>query len=643
MSAIFGRFNLDGKPVDPNDVERMRTALADLGPEGGVVWIEGAISLGHLLMCFTPEDRLEQQPMFAPDRQLVLVCDARLDNRTELAELLHISGAARVEMPDSAFILRAYERWGMDCAHHLIGEFAFAVWDARQRQLMAARSPLGERTFFYHASRAGLAFATMPRCLHALAEIPRRPDEETIARFLATSWQGPAGSFYRDIQRLPPGYQLVADAQGVRVQQYWQLASPRPHQFTKAEDTVEAFTALFERVVADQLRSLTPVAVAVSGGLDSSSVAALAAVQLQRGGQRLAAFTEVPRAGFTGPLPNGRYADETPFVQALARRYPAMDLNLVQTGDNSPLENLDAYFATVEMPTAPLSNRVWWEEILRQARQQGIRVLLTGDQGNLTVSWAGSGLLAQLMRRGQWWRAVQEAHAAARRGATRSAWGTLLTNGILPLLPAPLVAAVAGVQGWVQPQPPGMDTTLLNPDFAAAYGFGSSSSPTAEVRDRGHLREKRLSLLTRLDILGINATGYRARYGVETRSPLVDVRLVEFCLNLPEEEYRSDGETRRLIRRAMAGRLPPEILHNTRRGLQAADWLERVRRHGDELEAELARFERSEPARRILNLTAIRQLLDRVLHSDAADSPHLLAARMVFDRGFMMGRFLCSF
>ncbi len=150
MSAIFGIVHFDGQPVAEGDLNLMSAALAVHGPDGNGVWLEGRVGLGQRLARFTPEDCFERQPAVDAEGQRVLVSDARIDNRPELMEELGIPPAEARELPDSAFILRAYDKWGADCARHLVGAFVFALHDLKERSVLIVRSPLGERALFYH-------------------------------------------------------------------------------------------------------------------------------------------------------------------------------------------------------------------------------------------------------------------------------------------------------------------------------------------------------------------------------------------------------------------------------------------------------------------------------------------------------------
>lgn len=644
MSAIFGIINLNDQPVDRANLDRMNAALEHHGADGGGVWTNGAAGLGQRLMCFTPEDRFERQPLLNADGQRVLVTDARIDNRPELTDELDISPVEARKLPDSAFILRTWEKWGEDCMHHLIGVFAFALWDARTQRLFVARSPIAAPALLYYSTPHVFAFATMPKGLHALPFVPRVLNEERLTDLLVDMGGGPRTTLYRDIYYLPTGHSLTVGRDGVNVRRYWQPDLKREIRFPRDEDYLAAFDEMLARVVSDHLRSATPAGVMMSGGLDSTSIAATAARLLKPEGKRLAAFTEVPRAGFDGPVPKGRYADETPFVQAIARMYHNLDLNLVRTDGRTFLDDLDRLFFHLEAPFRNASNRVWIEAIFQEAQRQGVRVLLDGAQGNLTVSWNGSGLLPELLRGCKWARALREAQAMARRGAARSTFRALVGQGIMPLLPTPLWLAVEWLRGKPEARSahPWRAYSAIHPGFAAAHKLG------ARAREQGHDFRYRPTVNSRQVLaealasqdFGAYITAFRAMLGVDMRSPLADVRLAEFCLALPEEQYLRDGEPRSLVRRAMADRLPPEVISNHQRGLQAADWFERLTSVRDEVAAELTRLQQSDLARRALDLARMRRLVEHWPQGGWGEDQVVNEYHLLLERGLMVGRFL---
>ena len=163
----------------------------------------------------------------------------------------------------------------------------------------------------------------------------------------------------------------------------------------------------------------------------------------------------------------------------------------------------------------------------------------------------------------------------------------------------------------------------INPVFAAAQHateLAHDSNDALRLRPRANTRPLRYDALATQDF-GAYVSGYRAMFGIDMRSPTADVRLAEFCLALPEDQFWRDGESRRLVRRAMAGRLPPAVLENNRRGMQAADWFERLLAARAQVAAELARIERSEAAQSVLDLPRLRDALAGVLQRQSRHTP----------------------
>jgi asparagine synthase (glutamine-hydrolysing) len=629
----------------------MHAALARHGTEGGGIWLEGTAGMGQRLRRFTPQDRHECQPLAGSDGSLVLVSDARIDNRMELiGELiscgrLRTGTAAEDGIPDSALILYAYEAWGQDSVRRLVGVFSFAIWDKRSRRLFAARSPIVAPDLVYHVSPDTFCFSTMPAGLHALPFAPRLLNEDRFAQLLTPIvLSPPEDTLYLGIYRLPTGFSLTADAGGVKTCRYWRPDLKKEIRFSRDEEYIEAFNDLFTRVVGDHLCSLTPVSVQMSGGLDSSSVAATAARLMSARGERLTAFTEVPSPGFTGQVPTGRYADETPFVEAIAAMYNNLDLALTRTDGQFFLDDIDSLFQGLEAPFPSASNRVWMEAIIRETARQGRRVILDGMQGNLTMSWKGSGLLPALIQSGKWSRAYREARAYGRQNVIkRSALRVLIGQGVLPLLPDPLWIAVERLRNpAARKDAPWLIYSSIHPDFAAARKIPERAREhNFFLRFRAHADSKRMRCEALSDQdFGAYLCANRAMYGVDMRTPPADVRLAEFCLSLPENQYMRDGEPRRLMRRAMTPYLPTPILTSRLRGLQAADWFERMSGARSRIGSELNLLDQSDLARRILDLQKMRGLFDRMpepgtLHDDAFGDYYL-----VFQQGLMLGRFL---
>ncbi len=637
MSAIWAVLHFDGRPVEAGDLERMAAALTALGPERTGHWHAGPAGLGHGLQAFTPEDRLEQQPLVDPAGRYVLVVDGRVDNRPELCAALGLPAAALRDWPDSAFVQQAYARWGEACPAHLIGALSFIVWQPAERRLFAASTPGNASALFYHQHRHRLALASLPAGVLALPDTPRLLNEAKLADYLAHSRQHRAATFFQDVWRLPAGHTLTAHDGQVQVQRYWSPDLTRDIRFARDDDYVAAFNELFERIVSDHRRSLTPVGVMMSGGLDSSSVAVTAARQLAP--NRLATYTEVPVPGAATEASPYRYNDERPLVEAIAALHPNLDPHFIHTAGQSFLDDLDARFDHHQTILRNAINHTWLERILRTAAADGRRVLLVGDHGNQTMSVAGQGLLAEYVRAGQLGRAWHEAQALARRQAASSAGRALLGYGLAPLLPARLQTLVDRLR---RPgRRPDSDFVALRPGYAAAFGLRPGQ---VEPFIAANGRQSRADILTQQ--MNHHVPAYRSEFGVDMRDPTNDQRLIEFCLALPAHQFLRDGQPRWLIRRAMAGRLPPTVLNNRRRGRQASDWFDALSARQAEIAATLAQLEQDELARRALDLPRLRSLLADWPASTAAaaDPPDRLRLyRETLIDGLMGGRFVLWF
>ncbi len=647
MSAIFGLVNFDGCPVSQGDLAPMDLTPGFHGRHGGGTWIRENTGLGHRLMRVTPEDLFDTQPAFDSGKRHVLVSDARIDNRLELAETLGIPASESKSMPDSAFILRAWDRWGTDCPAYLTGAYAFALHDAANRQTLIACSPMGERPLFFHASAKRIAFASAPRALFALPFIPREIDEQSFADFLAIVPPEPFSSLFAGVKRLEGGHFIVIRNGRFEVKPFWVFDPDKRTHFSRDEDYVEAFTALFTRVIRDQTRSASKVGVMMSGGLDSTAVAAVAAQILGSQGKRLETFTSVPPENFHEPMEHGYYADETSLVQAMASRYPNINLHLIRGTGQFCLDDIDAFLNASETPFRNASNRIWWESILREASERKVGVILTGLPGNLTVSWDGHDLLPHLLRSGQWKRAFREARALSRNSPGRSALRILLHKGLMPILPEnvwlTIQRTVHSGKINISARPPWSAYSAIHPAFAAHQRVAERAlgrHHSFYQRPTPDFWRMRYELTARNGFGGAIAHGYKGMFGVETRHVLGDVRLFEFCLSLPEDQSLKDGISRRLIRRAMKDRLPAEVLSNSGRGIQAADWFDTLKKTRPRLEDELARLASSPRASRMLDLNRVAGLLKRVDQAGPDSRERTLLYCNVIDQCIMGGRFL---
>ena len=165
MSGIIGIHYLDGRPVDRENLTKMVDILAHRGPDGADIWVDGCVGLGHRMLWTTPESLIEKLPLENQRGDLVITADARIDNRDELIAALQINNRPSDKVVDSELILAAYEKWGEDCPEHLLGDFAFAIWDERRELLFCARDHFGVKPFYYYFANNTFAFGSEIKAL----------------------------------------------------------------------------------------------------------------------------------------------------------------------------------------------------------------------------------------------------------------------------------------------------------------------------------------------------------------------------------------------------------------------------------------------------------------------------------------------
>jgi asparagine synthase (glutamine-hydrolysing) len=600
MSALAGRWNFDGRPDAGRDCERLLAAQAIYGPHDVALWDGGAVALGRRLFRLLPQDIRDAQPLTGGGGRFVLVADVRLDNRDELVASLQVTATAA----DSAIVLAAWERWGEAAPERLVGDYAFVVWDTARQQLFLARDPLGGRPLHYHRHRDFFAFASMPKGLHALPEIPRAPDEERVAEYLALLPESGSQSFFRDVHRVEAGHVATVTRGGMSSRLHWQ-PQRKVLKLASAQEYAEGLVHHLDVAVRAQLRGAgDTIGAHLSSGFDSTAVATSAALQLDG---KVVAFTAVPREGYDGPVPRGRHANEGPIAALTAARYPNIQHVLVR-GARSPLDGLDRNFFLFDRPVLNLCNMTWGAAISEQARLRNITVMLTGQMGNMSISYDGITLLPELVRRGRWLRWMREARALSRRRHMRPLAVLNATFG--PYVPASLTQRIFKVledrdaslfaHSAIHPERMG---ELDLPSRGRQNALDSNYPPLGDGFDT------RLWVLRRTDV-GNYHKGTLAGWGVDQRDPTADRRLIEYCLSVPEDQFLVNGETKALARRAFASRMPPEVIATRGKGYQAADWHEGLTAARDQVREELGRLENCTPARRAIDLPRLKSLVD---------------------------------
>ena len=640
MTALAGVWSFDGRPNAEDRCTRMLTAQRIYGTGEAAIWSDGTIALGSRLTPLLPEDKFDSQPLVGGNGRYVLVADLRLDNREELAKDLGISDARARAMSDAAILLAAVERWGEDCVERLAGDYAFACWDARDRSILLVRDPLGHQPLHFHRGRGFFAFASMPKGLHALAEVPYAPDEEAVAEKLLLMAETGTQSFFKGIERIPQGHLARVGRDSFNLRRHWQ-PKRETLRFRNPDDYAEALREKLDTAVRSQLRGEGTIGAYLSGGLDSGAVSATAARLLAQSGRRLYAFTGVPSRAYRDPGLVNSIDNEGPLAAATAALYPNVDHVLVHnegcTPDRPAITDLETTFYLYDRPANGFTDAGLARSFQKAMASRNVRITLAGSAGNCGLSYNGIELLPELLTTGRWLQFAHEARALVRAG--RMGWRGVARETLGPWCPIPL-------WNWLHQQ--------VGRDHHQTNTFSAVNTSTIATLDQERRNahdfgwrpwkngfDMRLWHLRRTDP-GNFRKGILAGYKIDERDPTSDIRLLNFCFSIPTDQFLRDGVPRALALRALSDRLPMTVLGERRDARQVADWQEDLSSGRTAMIEELDRIEGCAAAANAIDVPRLRDMLtnwpteERQWHTHEAWQRY----RLALPRALAAGHFL---
>jgi asparagine synthase (glutamine-hydrolysing) len=539
MSGLCGIVDFAAPRVDPEALRHMAESSSYRAPGGIAYRFLGQAGLAHQALQARVGKTGLDQPLLDAHHQVCLVMDGRLDNRAELiGQLDPVEGPA---ISDAGLLLAAYLRWGEACTDHLLGDFAFALWDAARHRLLCAVDALGIKPLHYAHVGSLLCFASDAVQVLLHPAVPDDYNEREIAAYLASRAENPERSFFAAVHKLAPGHRLIAERGVLRVERYW-IPCPAEIRYSRDEDYAARFLEILQRAVTDRLRDAGAFAgVAMSGGLDSTSVAALA--------HRVDPCTRA----YTFVFDRLAECDERAYSGAMTE-----ELGLeVEPLEAERLWTLESQVALPHSPDTPFVGwRTCYQEVFRRMAACGSRVLLMGHGGDDLLR-GSSQVYAERLWQGDLG-AVREVVLHARR-RRQSVLRTLYRNFGRPNLPAGVDRLLSSALG--KREAPLI--SLIQPDFVLRTPLGDL---------RNGLRTRQLfASPARQEVydalVGIPSywrlanwhDRHAAAFGIEVRHPFLDRRLFEYVLAIPGKQLFRLDCTKNLLRRSVSGVLPDRI------------------------------------------------------------------------------------
>ncbi len=611
MSGIGVIFHRDGRPVSRDDLERMSRSLAIYGPEKRTIKADGEVGFVYTHFTNTPEARLGTQPLVSRNGRYTMVFDGRIDNRADLAATLGLDTAKLAQMSDAALVLAAWEKSGEAGLNTWVGEFAAILWDREAREVCLLRDHFGRRPLHYNLTEKRLVVASMAKGIHALGDIPRELDRTRLTDVLTQFDCDLTRSYYRQIDLVAPAHLVRVSPDREKHTQYYALRDHiKPIRYKRDEDYAEAAEELFGTVMDACLRSPGKVGSHLSAGMDASLVAAHAARELDARGERLSTYTWVPRDGFDPGEQPGLCFDESPAAHAMKAMYPNIDPNFIGREGPSLYDGLKEYFLAAESVIRNGLNVPLLMETGRQCRSDGVKVLLNGSNGNLTFSYNGIGATYERFRTGRWGEMLRDLNGHPN---PTDQWRKLM----LSLVPQPIVKAIRAAKDpnntfehMVMRRSAANAEATRSRDIVAraeAINFSLIHHPPKQDSDHWITYIENYSGPVEANLLA----AMPALFGHEARDPFMDRRILEWRFGVPDTQFRKDGRGRYLMRRLLAGKVPDLITEQQLgKGIQSADWLERLKPDIGRIRRDLKAAWRSESLKGIVDEEAINRVLE---------------------------------
>lgn len=641
MSAIFGFCSFNDLPESHIEqrIRKMKAALGLWASDGFKTKIKNSAGFGIAVQALRDIDQHLPPPIFVKNRSVLFSAAARLDNRKEL-----IDGTESKHQTthDTELVRKQYLKHGCSVSQLLMGDWAFAAFDAKRKILELARDPLGNTALYYTVNQSFFAFAPTPHALIALegvfggldewklaCEICRFPLSESADR---TKW--------KDVRQLLPSHKLTVqtDRASVSVDRYWSFNDIAPVRLNSEEEYYEQFRELMGLAVASRMDGYRKVGSTLSSGYDSGSVTAIAAKLLAEKDRSLTAYTSVPKYKEVKNIRNS-IIDEWPIAHSHKHLYPNIDHIPVDGSRSAPHQVLKKIALEHGETVFTPGNAFWIDAILQRANADNVQALLTGQMGNAGISWNGSRnqILYQFLE-GNWGQGIKSLKNF--KATYDIQWYKILKYFLLWPLLSPIKKSLEhrihpGRMHWVY-------STPINRDFASRLKLYSAIHDSSFSGYKHTLAHPHTS---RIQIMEVNApitcaTWHRkgTYHNLDVLDPTTDLRLLKFCFGIPDELHSKGDMQRRLIKKALKDMLPDEVLNYKYKGKQAADIGLRLLDHKKELKSDIQSISKSPAAQQYLNISSLDNSLDQ-LSPDLSYSKSYKHASCLLT-GLMFGYFL---
>lgn len=577
MSAIYGIIDMNKRAVNAQLLPCLEEAYRNCKIDRIESLTIHNVAMGCGIQYFYNEARDEVLPFYDENENIMYTADVVLDNREELICELGLEkqeNATKTVIPDGFILYKSYLKWGKECFEHLRGMFSAVIYDARRGEILLAVDQFSQRCLFYHVRDGVLYFSTL---FFPLIEKTGCKFEEN-ERWLvdSVSLRSPAmitepkETAVKDVFKVVSGTYVFVKPENPQVMQEVRYYDPNATIATDKSISAKQSEALIRKVMSETVSSIlrdgTEYACQLSAGLDSSTVACLAASMLEKKEKTIRSYTSVPLKEANLPKKGYFLYDESESVKRICDEYPNIIPTFLDTADRDYLNEVDSILRLWEMPCKSEQNAIWNDEISKRAAADGCRILLTGATGNCTLSAGQFGdVVYDNFRHLRFIKSYKMLGAVKHIGASRKVF---LRN---------MRRAWWNYYSWYF-NPKRRDcyrNTVTRPEVGEKYNLKKRFNKnllhffpfadTKEYRRRMYMNEENAQI-------GELDTKLSLEHGILSRDPMRSVAVVNQCFRFPLECYANSDYDRRLVRVGMEGIVPEKIRHDVmHRGRQSGD------------------------------------------------------------------------
>ena len=619
MSAIWGMIKKDTN-ISENIVSAMQSSMRDFKIDRYHNLTRDSVYFACGLQCFTKTSQADQLPLYDETSDTYFTADCVLTNRDAVIRLLRTVYPEHelTTVGDGTLSYKAYLQFGEDFVTHLRGSFSFAVYCARKKELLLYADHFARRYLAYSTYGDRVCFSTAYQPLLAVLEKDaRKLNSQWITSaytdFTADTVKLHSATVYENIYHVEPGQyiKIHTDTLCIETHTYWNpLTNLKKLQLTSDEDYRRLFLTTFQKAVTDLLCTEGEVGIMLSGGLDSSSVAAFAASELQKRNRNLFGYTAVPAKDYKARNTRTHIENETSFILAQQQMYPNLIPHFIDSDNKNAFSSIDAHAACYMEPVKPILNMVNTHGMMEHAATDGCRLMLSGQNGNATISYGNiRTYIYQKLKRFQFCDAYREFRCFCNMHHVSKKYFIKIF-----------------IKSWQEQHLKKYkldDDCFLKREHILTYKLEAQERAILKQRGTGCMDSE-----TQRNGFGFMPLVYQhmgffdtmgsLRYGILSVDPTLTKEMLELCLSLPIDCYVKNGKERRAIRDYMKGYVPDVILDNfAGRGVQATDFAFRVNRDWDSIREDVFKLLENPKLREYFDEHKIEELIDEIRQKES--------------------------